>query len=94
MARPRYHLSASRLREHLRAGLTHAEIAAIEGLTKDQVKHRVIGLGLAVRRPLPPASELVRIMIEGAVSRVEIARMFGCSPAAVTLRLKRAGVSA
>ena len=93
MARPRCKVSAARLREHLRAGRTHAEIAAIEGITSPQVDHRIRQLGLSRPRPLPTAIEILA-MIEGAVTRVEIARRFGCSPAAVTLRLKRAGVSA
>lgn len=89
MARPQCNLSAARLREHLRAGRTHAQIAAIEGLTPNQVKHRKAALGLAPKRPLPTAPEILA-MIEASVKRVEIARMFGCSPAAVTLKLKRA----
>lgn len=93
MARPRCNLPAARLRAHLLAGRTHAEIAAIEGLTVDQVKHRRTALGLAGKRPLPNAVEILA-MIEGAVTRVEIARQFGCSPAAVTLKLKRAQVAA
>lgn len=93
MSRTRCNLSAGRLRAHLLAGRTHAEIAGIEGLTVDQVDHRIRRLGLARKRPLPTAIEILA-MIESAVSRVEIARRFGCSPAAVTLRLKRAGVSA
>lgn len=93
MSRTRCNLSAGRLRAHLLAGRTHAGIAAIEGLTVDQVDHRIRRLGLARKRPLPGAVEILA-MIDGAVTRVEIARMFGCSPAAVTLRLKRAQVTA
>lgn len=86
-------VSAARLREHLRAGRTHAQIAAIEGITSPQVDHRIRQLGLSRPRPLPPAPEILA-MIEASVARVEIARMFNCSPAAVTLKLKRARVSA
>lgn len=93
MSRPRCTISAAKLRAHLLAGRTHVEIAAIEGLTQPQVNHLVRRLGLSRKRPLPDAVEILA-MIEGAVTRVEIARQFGCSPAAVTLRLKRAGVAA
>lgn len=93
MARPRCTVSAARLREHLLAGRTHAQIAAIEGITAAQVDHRIRQLGLSRRHRLPAAPEILA-MIEGAVSRVEIARLYGCSPAAVTLKLKRAGVTA
>lgn len=89
MSRPRCHLSAASLREHLRAGLTHAQIATVEGLTVDQVSHRIRQLGLARSRPLPPALE-IQALLAGGHQRVDVARMFGVSPAAVTLRLKRA----
>lgn len=90
MSRPRCHLSAASLREHLRAGLTHAQIATVEGLTVDQVSHRIRQLGLAKSRPLPPAPVIQALLEVPGTHRVDIAKMFGVSPAAVTLRLKRA----
>lgn len=93
MARPRCTVSAARLREHLRAGRTHAEIAAIEGITLPQVDHRIRQLGLSRPRPLPTAPEILAL-IEASVARIEIARMFNCSPAAVTQKLKRAEIAA